>query len=68
MSKTSMDQYTNHDGVLIQAELLAEDAEEHAGLWHTVDADGNHGYVDDELFQRNWTKVEAPADAKPATE
>ena len=63
-----MDQYQNRDGVIVQAELLPEDAEEHPGFWHTVDANGVHGHVDDELFQRNFTKVDdapaAPAKAK----
>lgn len=51
-----MDHYQNRDGVVVQAELIAEGEDEHAGLWHTVDADGNHGYVTDEQFQRNFTR------------
>lgn len=62
-----MDQHQNRDGVIVSAELIADDAEsEHAGLWHTVDANGVEGHVTDEQFQRNFTKVDASASRKTA--
>ena len=60
-----MDQYKNRDGVIISAELLPADAEEHAGFWHTADANGVEGHASDEAFQRNFSLVEEPAQETP---
>lgn len=55
-----MRRYRNAQGVMIQAGLIEDEADEYYGCYLVIDASGNQGRITAQQFAENWTPVEEP--------